>query len=285
MTISEFKQIETEVIALIDGVLDAVRDKNFSDYVLLISRAGYQVELEGRSVSPYVLASQLEIYQDITRERFLVEYLNSYAGLLNDNVFLSDEVKEFNLNIQMMVYAQIWESHRLIKTLLRIGKILAGDSYDWKIPFEYVNKNSEIKSYPKAKIWEDKILNCLDKVHADLAKFIRDNYDSKLRNDFAHASYYINVEDNSISSLDSERYFEKRKVDIFDWEQMFIYSVSFSYHLFRMIKQRCDNFIKEYPEMKFVTINWPSYEEPGKIHTIRIFPHEIRGGVEFSCHE
>ena len=75
MTLYEFKQIESEVINLVDKVLNAVRDKSFSDYVLLISRAGYQVENEGTFLSPYVLSSHLEIYQDITRERFLVEYL------------------------------------------------------------------------------------------------------------------------------------------------------------------------------------------------------------------
>ena len=118
MTLSELKYVESEVISLLNQTLDTVKDKSFSDYVLLISRAGYQVENEGTFLSPYVLSSQLEVYQDITRERFSVEYLNSYANLLRDNIFMTDEVKEFNLNLQMMIYAQIWESHRLLKTLL-----------------------------------------------------------------------------------------------------------------------------------------------------------------------
>lgn len=159
MTLSEFKYVESEVISLLNQTLDTVKDKSFSDYVLLISRAGYQVENEGTFLSPYVLSSQLEVYQDITRERFSVEYLNSYANLLRDNIFMTDEVKEFNLNLQMMIYAQIWESHRLLKTLLRIGKILAGDPYEWKISFEYMNEKGKKKAYPKGKIMQDQILN------------------------------------------------------------------------------------------------------------------------------
>lgn len=284
MTLSEFRYIESEVINLIDRVLDAVRDRSFSDYVLLISRAGYQVENEGTSLSPYVLSSQLEIYQDITRERFLIKYLNSYVNLLKDDVFINGDLREFNLNIQMMIYAQVWESHRLLKTLQRIGGILTGNPYDWKIPFEYLDKNGKLKPYVKSKVMEDRILKRLDKGCVDLAKFIRNNYDSNLRNDIAHASYYIRIENNTIFSLDSERYLEKREIDIYDWEQMFMYSVSFSYHLTRIMKLRCDSFIKDYPKQKFVTINRPSFKEPGKMHTIRIYPHEIRGGVEFSFH-
>ena len=87
------------------------------------------MENEDTFLSPYVVSCQLEIYQDMTREYFLVGYLNSYVGLLNDNVFMTDEIKEYNLNIQMMVYAQIWESHRLLKTLLRIAGILDGKPY------------------------------------------------------------------------------------------------------------------------------------------------------------
>ena len=50
----------------------------------------------------------------------------------------------------------------------------------------------------------------------------------------------------------------------------------------RIVKLRCDNFIKDYPEKKFVTINWPSFNEPGKTYSTHIYPHMIRGGVEFS---
>ena len=35
MTLSEFRLIESEVISLVDKVLNAVRDKSFSDYVTI----------------------------------------------------------------------------------------------------------------------------------------------------------------------------------------------------------------------------------------------------------
>jgi len=82
MTLSEFKYVESEVISLLNQTLDTVKDKSFSDYVLLISRAGYQVENEGTLLSPYVLSSQLEVYQDITsvtrNQKWEQEYSDKY---------------------------------------------------------------------------------------------------------------------------------------------------------------------------------------------------------------
>ena len=211
MTKSDLKCIENDVVALLNGVLDLVRDKKFSDYVLLISRASYQVEFEGTYVSPYVLASQLEIHQDITRERFLVEYLNSYVILMQEDVIMADEVKEFNLNIQMMIYSMIWESHMLLKYLLRIGGILSGKPYSWKIDFEYVNKQGRVVPYSKCKIIEDQILKSLKLSCPDLWKFIRENYDHQLRNNFAHALYDIRLDENTISFWKSDRFRIDRK--------------------------------------------------------------------------
>lgn len=106
-----------------------------------------------------------------------------------------------------------------------------------------------------------------------------------MRNDFAHASYYIDLKRNSIISLDSEEYAIKKKTDIFDWELMFISSIMFSYHLPRLLKDRCNNFIKDYPKLQSVTIDWPSYREPGKISQILIYPHKMGGGIKFSFHK
>ena len=72
MTYSDFEFYESEVIDHVNQVLDAVRDKSFPDYVLLLGHAGYQEEIEGTFLSPYVISSQLELNQDRTRERFLV---------------------------------------------------------------------------------------------------------------------------------------------------------------------------------------------------------------------
>lgn len=282
MTYSDLRFFESEVIALVGKVLDAVKEKNFEDYVLLLARGGYQYENEGTFLSPYVVSSQQEGYLDRTRDIFLVTYLNAYANLLKDCIFMTNGYKEYDLNIQMMIYAQIWESHQFLKTLKRIGGILTGRPYEWKISFEYVNEKGKTKSFPKGKMMEDHILALLNYGHPEFARFIEGIYDGQLRNDFAHASYYISLDDNAILSLDSERYLVKKSTNLFEWEQMFINSVLLSYHLPHLIRERCNSFKKDYPEMDYVETDWPSFNEPGRILRVRIKPEERNGEVEFS---
>lgn len=281
MNYSDFQFFESEVTDVVNDVLDAVREKSFSDYVLLLARGGYQVETEGSALSPYVLDSHLEIYQDRTREQFLVDYLNSYTSLLKDVVFMTNDYKEYDLNIQMMIYAQIWESHQFLKTLKRIGSILTGNPYEWRISFEYLNEKGKPKPFPKAKLIQEQIIATLKRGHPRFGDLIDSLYDGQLRNGFAHASYYISMDGHAILSLDSERYSVKQRIDLFDWEQTFVYSILLSYHLPSIIRERCNSFIDDYPDIEDVIIDWPSYKEPGKMLKMKIYPQATEWGVEF----
>lgn len=282
MTYSDLEFYEGEVKEHVNNVLDAVLKKSFPDYVLLIGHGGYQAENEGTFLSPYVISCPLEIYQDRTRERFLVSYLNTYASLLKDSIFMVNDYKEYDLNIQMMIYAQIWESHQFLKTLKRIGDILTGKPYEWKIPFEKPDKKGVIRPVHKGNMIQEQIIKTLKKGHPAFGKLVESLYDGQLRNDFAHSSYYIDIESNSIKSLDSERYIVKKTTDLFDWEQTFIYTVMLSYHLIRSLKDRCDSFPKDYSDSPYVTIDWPSYNNPGVVLKAQVFPETRPWGVEFN---
>ena len=144
--------------ALVDKVLDAVKEKSFENYVLLIARGGYQYENENTILSPYVISSRQELYLDRSHEAFLVTYLNNYSSLLKDDLFMTNGYKEYDLNIQMMIYAQIWESHQFLKTLKRIGDILTGKPYEWKIPFEKPDKNGVMRPVHRGNMIQEQIL-------------------------------------------------------------------------------------------------------------------------------
>lgn len=131
MTLSEFEFYEQEVVDYVNNLRDKVKEKNFSEYALLLSRASYQVENENTFLSPYVIQTNLEIMQDMSRQQFLHTYLNQYTSLLNENVFMSNEIQEFNINIQLMIYSHVWESHRLLMNLKRIASFLSGSGYAW----------------------------------------------------------------------------------------------------------------------------------------------------------
>lgn len=283
VTYDRFKCFEAEVEDLIANVLDSVRDKSFSDYCLLLARAGYSYENEGLSLSPYVIHSSLEIRQAATSQKFLVFYLNQYAALLKERISMDDEYKEYDLNIQMMVYAQIWESHHFLKTLKRIADILNNKPYEWKIPFEVPTRKDPLKMVPvpKSKFIQEQILTQMEMGHKAFYDFINSIYDSQLRNDFAHASYYIDIESREIFSQDSERYKYNQKVSFNDWNEMFVYTAMLSYHLSKALRDRMESFLTDYPDIHEVVVKWPSYEKPGKIHDLVLYPMQLARGVEF----
>ena len=280
MTYFDFEFFNIQVETLVNRMLDSVREKCFSDYVLLLARGGYQVELERSTLSPYVVLSRHDIYLDRTREKFLVNYLKAYATILKEDIPLENDYKEYDLNIQMMIYAQIWESHQFLKTLIRIGGILTGKPYNWRIQFEEL-KNGKKRLVHKGKVIKEQIIEPLDTGCPEFAKFIKNIYDSNLRNDFAHSSYYISVKDNVIVSMDSERYSVKKKTDLFDWEHMFVHSALLSYHLLHIINKRRNSFKKDYPNMESVEIEWPSHIEPSKKTSKLLIPKEYEWGIGF----
>ena len=129
---------------------------------------------------------------------------------------------------------------------------------------------------------DDHILPALKQGCYDFWKLIDSLYDGQLRNDFAHASYYIDLQNNDIISLDSERYFIKKKTNLFDWEEIFIYSLLLSYYLPIIIRDRRNSFLKDYPDKNYVMIDWPSYKHSGETHRTPIYPIEREGEIEFN---
>ena len=194
-----------------------------------------------------------------------------------------DEYKEYDSNIQMMISSQIWESHQFLKTLKRIADILNGKPYEWKIPFEQPTRKdpSKIVSVPKAKFIQEQILTPMTTGHQGMSKLLNSLYDSQLRNDFAHASYYIDFRSGEILSQDSERYKTNQSVNFQNWEDKFIYTVMLSYHLSKALHDRMQFFLEDYPSIKEIIVKWPSYKEPGKIKNLTLYPMQLARGVEF----
>ena len=252
MTLSEFEFYEQEVVDFVNYLLDKVKDKNFSEYVLLLSRASYQVENEKTCLSPYVIQSNLEIMQDMSRQQFLHTYLNQYIALLSDNVFMSNEIQEFNINIQLMIYSHVWESHRFLMNLKRISSILSGKGYEWRISFERPQKKSSNKMIPinKGKMIKEEILEPLYSFDEKIGTFISGLYDSSIRNGYAHSLYQIHMDEGNIRILKSETYSVEKEVNFFDWETTFFYSVLLSYHLTKSIIDRLNSFMEDYPDTK-----------------------------------
>ena len=107
---------------------------NSSDFVLLMARGGYHKHLDRPDIdlTPFVLEDREDILMDQTRRRFFVNYMNEYVNGLKEEKLTHDDEREFELNIQMMIYAHIWESHLFLNQLIRIAAIQQGEGYLWK---------------------------------------------------------------------------------------------------------------------------------------------------------
>ena len=104
-------------------------------YILLLLRADfYEIINTSRNLdlSPYVIDNRADTYLDVSRQRFLNHYLSEYVIKLEEQRFDDLESLEYEINIQMMMYAHIWESRLFLKTLERISFILSGKGYKWK---------------------------------------------------------------------------------------------------------------------------------------------------------
>ena len=204
---------------------------------------------------------------------------------------MSNEIQEFSINIQLMIYSHVWESHRFLLNLKRISSILSGQGYEWRISFERPQKKSSNKMIPinKGKMIKEEILELLYSFDEKIGTFISGLYDSTIRNGYAHSLYQINMDEGNIRILKSETYSVEKEVNFFDWETTFFYSVLLSYHLTKSIIDRLNSFMEDYPEIKQVTISWPSFKKPGHFYQKSISPimREYQGKkfVEFTFEE
>lgn len=280
MTISDFRFWESEVIDVVDNLLDKVKRVSFSDYVLLLSRAGYQMENENTFLSPFVIQSNLELIQDESRRRFLHTYLNQYTYCLKENIFYEEEMTEYNINMQLMLYSHVWESRCLLMTLKRIVGILSGKGYIWKIPFERPQRKDNKKMIPinKGKFIREEIIEPLIRIDNKLYAFLTSIYNSTIRNGYFHSMYQIDMNKGDIDVLNSDSYKIETSISFFDWEAIFCKSVLFSYHLINKITERLNHFTIDYPNLTEVLIVWPSFKEPGINYTKSIYPIELECG-------
>ena len=218
---------QDEVLKLLDGVNERLYKKSYNDYIVLMARGDVIPELVNIGKETYVVDYQMDLYNDETRERFYVEYLQKryrkegfdYTGV--DGFF--------GLNIELMIYSHIWESHYLLKTLSHIANLLSGKPYNWELRIPFNNNKNYIK---------ENIITPLIEASDDLGTFLKDAYSPNLRNGFAHSMYDIDCKSRKISLHDLK--FDKddtvqREITFEDFQKKFLKSIQFAYMLERMI--------------------------------------------------
>ena len=269
MTIEKFYEIEKGVKGIIANAFAKAIQVNSSDFVLLMARGGYHKHLDRKELdlSPFVMEDRLDFLMDFTRKRFFVRYLNEYIEKLKGNNKLSTEDREYDVNIQMMIYTHLWESHLFLNQLSKLALIQLGKGYQWK---------NKIPHDGKANFINDSIIKRYEQCDEDMAKLIKYCYLSDYRNAFAHSSYYI--ESNHIQ-LNKDALYIGPSMSFEKWDEIFACSVLLSYHLNDMLLEMKNRFIDEYGDGP-VLVDLPMKYHHNKRRGVYIKPERIDGKEE-----
>lgn len=268
MTLQRLDEIECEVGTLVDDLINAVGIKSFQDYVLLIIHADYDdFHVEHKSslnLSPYVIEDPRDDYMDRTRQRLLIPYINGYRGRLRKGICVDNDANEMEMNIQLMMYSHVWESHLFLKELERIALILEGKGYKWITSVSCTSKSNFIKQ---------NVIQRLEKTNFPIADFIKSCYDENLRNDFAHSTYNIDFDHGVIRSY-QDGFMGNGAISFLDFEEKFVKSVLLSYYISTCIRFHEDSFIETYGDSP-VLVKRPLMDNPQKSQQFYVKPEYI----------
>ena len=235
MTIEKYAKIKEDIKGVIGDALCRAINVSSSDCVLLMARGGYHNHSDRPDidVTPFVLEDRLDFLMDLTRKKFFVRYLNEYVDRLASGRLLNDDEHEYELNVQMMIYAHIWESHLFLNQLARLAMIQQGKGYLWKTKLPQDGKKNFITR---------KIIDQFEKTDEGMANLIKQSYSDEFRNAFAHSTYFIS--ENSIQA-NKEAIYAGPSVSIEGWNDMFVRSVLLSYHLNDMLLEIKNRYIED----------------------------------------
>lgn len=270
MNFDRFKEIDKEILEILGLALDKVRMKSMSDFTLLLARGDFYevIYTHTHDLSPYVIEDPTDELIDDTRVSFLNQFLKRYIERLEAGSIINDKELEYDINIQLMVYTHVWESHWLLKQLERIASILSGKGYVWK---------SCVGSCGKSNFIKDHILKQLEG-NSRLSDLIKCIYSDTLRNDFAHSSYYIDMDERAIKSH-KNGLLEENVIPLDEWEEMFVRSILLSADLNNLLFEIKHKFVELFGNEPIIC-KWPSRDNPKKYYDRAIVPAKDRANPE-----
>lgn len=234
MNIDRFLKLEAEVKSVIGESFEKAIKKSAANFVLLMARGGYHkhLELYNKDVTPFVMEDGHDRLMDLARKRFFARYVNDYVDRLKNGILLSGDDLEYEVNIQLMIYSHIWESHLFLNQLVRLAVIQQGNPYLWITKLPQGSKKNFIYRH---------IIGEFEKTDKAMTRQIKLCYSEVLRNAFAHSTYYIG---GGRIQFNKNEVFEGPSLNFEQWEEVFVRSMLLSYHLNAMLLEEKNHFIE-----------------------------------------
>lgn len=150
----------------------------------------------------------------------------TFSATLLDVIYKRQTVSLPNLiliQMEMMIYAHIWESKPLLKQLRAAARIISG---------EFVNWSEELEA--DRRLLLDDIIKKFEAKNCHIAALIKEGFHTSLRNAFAHSEYEI-AERHAEIYLDTYKEehapWDIRSISFSDWKRKFLLSISLDYQL------------------------------------------------------
>ncbi len=266
ITKNRFTEIKNEVENMICDTFNELIRSNIKNFILFIANAEYIKHLVNSNFSPYVIDYVLDSHNDSHRQKFLMDFLNTYYSFAK-KVELEDDVTRFT--IELMIYTHIWESKPYLKNLYRLASIINKGNYEW---------DCDVPDNPKQPFIKEKIRDVFDKKDNPIADIISKGYNSSLRNAFAHSEYtFVDSEIKLLNYKNKDKSWALQKITFDDWNERFAYSFLLCYYLDKYHYSRKEilkaigqyTFEIKYPDNKNVIVQY-NQENNSFYHNVKV---------------
>ena len=262
----KFVNIANEVREALNSCFQYAGKNNPNAFVLFLAKARWY----GDPINKYLLDYMGDDYKDETRNKFYVHHMkNFYPTQIYD--YKTDESQcAYNLQIEMLIYAQLWESHPFLYRLALLAKICTREYYDWKL------------TVPEGGLFhfmQDEIIAPLKSKGLALGNLIEENYDSNFRNAMAHCLYTIDVERQTIDLSNRDAIKSgKTRYTFEEFQDKFVHVILLD-NIFQQLLHEYRSIAAEQ------ALSMPPFqisEEDKRMMTISVTKHEATGRVRFS---
>lgn len=262
----QFLHIANEVHNAINDCFQFAGKNNPNAFMLFLAKARWY----GNPINQYLLDYMGDDYKDETRNCFYVHYMEEFYPTKLYDYKEDSSICAYNLQIEMLIYSQLWESHPFLYKLASLAQICTDDYYDWKL----VVPDNRLHDYIK-----EQIIAPLKAKGLELGDMIESCYNSNFRNALAHGLYSIDVENGTIQLSNRDAIKNGNTHYTFAaFQNMFVHAV--------LLDNVLQNLLHEYrSKAADVTLSLPSFQisrEDNRLIAISASRNNETGRIKFN---
>ena len=174
------KELQEEICLAIEQTYDTISKMDYNAFILLIGRAEIQQGFKAIVGTDCVMEYMMDVYFDETRSLYYLNYLNKNYSKEGYDYPKENAVND--ITTELTIYSHMWDSEYFMKSLFRIGAIIAGKGYLWENVLPTHNIHTEFK---------ERVIMPLKNHGLKLGEILETAYHSNIRNAFAHSRYFI----------------------------------------------------------------------------------------------